>query len=971
MADRLQVKEYVVFRLQQLSAENAHHRFEDMCREIAIARICSNILPATGPVSAGGDQGRDFETFVSYIQSSPIANSTFVGLVSSKVLAFICTIQSKNIITKIKSDIKTLTASGEPVEGVYCFSILNIPVSKRHKIEAWAKETYGIKLTIVDLQAIAEMLSNPDIFWVAQRYLDIPSDIYPRPVNEKSWYADRLEEWKKRIPVLTYSDLYEITSAAREAAFSKDLKQDLPIWMKLLESFINTPNDLKNKAIYEISVVSFRGLGTLIGFEEQIRYYFNNPTTDLGYLEDSSAFLNYVTTALWESRVNLSPDEIIEWRSKIIAIVEKMLSAQNHPNTKCALLELRGFLSLFFDPKKRSLPDPNETISFWMQVLDIAPDAPLFPLERFADRLVHFIKLVGEHPKFDILADRSDELVSKRHGNIKAGEKCKDRAIEFYKAGHKLKAINQLHHAKVKWFTDESLHGSILCMLLLSEWYRELGLIFAAKYYGLAAAYMSLRSNKSEVKRLISRGLLAAANSDYLGGSWHNFVKLADIWIKSFSYYSDPSNDKAKELDHMIYYLSTAAAITEKLDSELALLFINRIEDLKIDDWKTDYFPLAQSAWKKRDFIKTWQLLEAQLFDRPFNDIGAIRTYRWNELGTTWIVQSKNDFQTNAVVEYMIAVLQILLTDLANVDLCLLKTQANITIKVESVEEPALETVPSNDKRYWTILLPRSIDKTTESIQHFQSSILTIGTMILWELSLLPKEKFFEKIDACFKNGISMKVFVARPYDELYHEFAVNETSDRQIENQKVPKSDLPFNIPEVSQLAWVGGDGPTYSSNEAKELLKRRYEKIESLVTITLKEALKNQEFVGTIKRLKEKGWLDWQLLTAIWLICVDYRVRLNDYATSNNQIYDTLFSALMYDPETIQSSPVPAVEFSESRLLFQMHANMIHSIHIYGLEIHQKTPDFNAIFDFLKNRYRFVSDDITHKEFFNPSNL
>lgn len=53
--------------LGTLAADNAHHQFEQLCRHLARYRIASNILPATGPVSADGDQGRAFETFRTHL----------------------------------------------------------------------------------------------------------------------------------------------------------------------------------------------------------------------------------------------------------------------------------------------------------------------------------------------------------------------------------------------------------------------------------------------------------------------------------------------------------------------------------------------------------------------------------------------------------------------------------------------------------------------------------------------------------------------------------------------------------------------------------------------------------------------------------------------------------------------------------------------------------------------------------------
>jgi hypothetical protein len=51
------------FALSELAAENAHHDFEHLCRHLTRRKICPNIIPATGPVSGGGDQGADFETY--------------------------------------------------------------------------------------------------------------------------------------------------------------------------------------------------------------------------------------------------------------------------------------------------------------------------------------------------------------------------------------------------------------------------------------------------------------------------------------------------------------------------------------------------------------------------------------------------------------------------------------------------------------------------------------------------------------------------------------------------------------------------------------------------------------------------------------------------------------------------------------------------------------------------------------------
>jgi tetratricopeptide (TPR) repeat protein len=169
-----EVKSLIHFQLDQLSSLNHHHEFEDICRHLVKARICSNIIPATGPVANGGDQGRDFETFRTYLMSSSIGDSSFLGLASEKPLVFACTTQKDNILGKIKADVKKIVGSGSKIEGIHYFTTINIPVAQNHSTKSWVKTNYKIPLEIYDGNAISELLADEEIMWIAQKYLSIP-----------------------------------------------------------------------------------------------------------------------------------------------------------------------------------------------------------------------------------------------------------------------------------------------------------------------------------------------------------------------------------------------------------------------------------------------------------------------------------------------------------------------------------------------------------------------------------------------------------------------------------------------------------------------------------------------------------------------------------------------------------------------------------------------------------------------------
>ena len=49
MSNLEQVRAQIRFGLSQLAETNSHHEFEHLCRHLARARICSNIIPATDP----------------------------------------------------------------------------------------------------------------------------------------------------------------------------------------------------------------------------------------------------------------------------------------------------------------------------------------------------------------------------------------------------------------------------------------------------------------------------------------------------------------------------------------------------------------------------------------------------------------------------------------------------------------------------------------------------------------------------------------------------------------------------------------------------------------------------------------------------------------------------------------------------------------------------------------------------------
>ena len=971
-----QIKSQIRFQLEQLSAKNAHHDFEHLCRYLTRERICSNVIPATGPVSAGGDQGRDFETFRTYLNSSPIANSTFIGIASQKTIAFACSLQKKSIPTKIKSDINTIMDSDTSVESVYYFSSSDIPVAKNHELKLWAKENYSLELEIFDGQAISELLSDRDVFWIAEKFLNVPSEIYPR-IDDDDWYDCIFKKWRENDKrSFNYANFYELKAVARHATFEPKVKQDLSFWITILTKYRTdeSPPQLKRKAIYEISVASIQGLGTLDGQEDHLREYFDKipELEDPVELEDANILLTYCIGASFRNLVKFTNDEMNTWHTKLLKNVDEKLKSIETCGQKCLLLEIRGQLSLYINPLNPTIFDAEsieDAIKWWSQLVLDVKNAPLFPLERFSDRLTQLIKYIGENLKYDNLTQQVDILLEERFGGFIAAEKCRDRAIEFYKKGEIFRAIDQLHQAKIKWFSGETLRGSVFSMLLLSQWYLELKLSFAAKYYALAVAFIALHSLNSEVKSYLPRALIRAAECDYIQGSWCGFLDLTDIGLRTHVLFSkDLGETEVDEvLDRTLFHTTTLLSIIKRFDLQLFESSYKIIQNWNIDEYLEDLLPVSEDYFKNLEILEIWETIEEQLLGRPFGDIGLTREVTWSELGVIWNVKWNNDYHATPVAEQFIAILQILLADLVNVDLCLIKTDVNILISVdEKINEPKVKPIPSNLGRNWKVELPTyAINDKIADIKSANMDVLSVTSNILSEITLSTREHFFKVLENSFRNGLPMKVFVANPYETLYRQFSDKDKFEAINRSDKgIPQPDHEFMIKENEDLGWCAGPGPEYNKESAEEYLKNRYARSIIPIKYSLKSLMANYEFRSTIEKLRKDGWLDWHILQSVSLAVINYRVNQKINKRGDMDELKKLYPKLMNEPEKETDSPVPISEFTEEKLRFHQKFGMMSTLKVLGLECHQSTPDFKGIDHFLRYRYNYWTDDIEHTD-------
>lgn len=403
MKNIAELSRFVRFQLNQLKALNRHHEFEHLCRHFSRIRICDRILPATGPVGLGGDQGRDFETYRTYLASKGLESSAFLGSAQDKKIVFACSLQTR-IVEKIRADLETIRSGPSSVNAVVYFSEADIAVGPRHELQEWAKDSLSIELEIFDGQALSEELSSPDTFWVAAEFLSVPAEYYPHPREPESRYEKYRSHWfaARRVPS-NYADFFEIKYGLRHATFDKKLKPHISQWIGLIETFAKpeVPNQLRRKAVYETAVAALRGQNNLDKYGALVDGYFSSieAIEDPADLVDASTLLSYCSSARCLGHSTRDPAQLHDWSRRLIERLKLLLANAKTSGQRCALLELLGVAGrLQFRKGIEPDLDLDEMFRYWRKLSKELPKAPLFPLEQFANVLTILAPQVGLDP---------------------------------------------------------------------------------------------------------------------------------------------------------------------------------------------------------------------------------------------------------------------------------------------------------------------------------------------------------------------------------------------------------------------------------------------------------------------------------------------------------------------------------------------------------------------------------------------
>lgn len=958
MTTPTQLSKFIRFHLGEMGAQNAHHEFEHLARHIAKLRLYSNILPATGPVSSGGDGGRDFETYTTQLKPSSFARTSFAARSSgNRLVVFPCSLEKK-IDAKIRADLNLLCEDDE-IEEVCYFCEANLPIAKRRRLIAEA-QAKGMLLQIFDGSAIAELLAEAELFWIAQEFLHIPAELAPEfPSNDS--YIQHRTAWKSRsaLPV-SRPDFASIKAGLRRSTFETYARGDLSFWQEKMAGFLvkEAPREIVRDAIYEIVVAQLRGRDEMTSKIDALSDFFSDMEAhaNVGQLDDAVTLLTYSFGAFWRGVLRVDPEFLFNYRAKLAQILNAELEAAAGPGRRTGLLNAYARLELLPSHPGQIL-DNQLAVCRWHAMLDSAVAAPLFPIDEFCDFLGTMLKSFGEDKELLALAERADELLSDRAGKDAIGRKAMDRALAFLEQGNSLASIRELHKTKTKWFSGERLTDAFDVLLLLSEQYRGLGLAYAAKYYAMAARGLAHQAPRN-TDVAISKATFDILDAEDSAGNSFAYLQLFPVLIAAHIEHDESPFDLEKHprLHGAIGQLAALLGLLKTRDPSTR----SAIDDT-ISIWPAPLRELILTNadnpagfWHTESDGDGWTSIEAAFLDRPFGDLGPKRCVNWEASGICWHCRFDNTYSVAPAAEQLIAEFQLVSAALGDRDLGIVCCDVNLEIKVNPNCTTIAVTPSGTEAGRFLVDLPAS-DRGPDDMPY---TVAAFGT-VLYACSVLTDEELMEKFDVTVLEA----PFIGRPYVEWYRDIMPAELFSEAVRVSNRPfESERQFRTTAECFLPWFHGPGPNYDEGRAIADIGLRYSRITPSIQYTIRNLISDPASHQRLLKLRQEGLRDWEILVVVGNIALNQR--LGERQGQSVEVWRNLGQAIMERPESPEQALDPALFTDEhfSACMSAYHGAFLNSWQLRYPECAKPA----AIEQFLKFRYRLRDLDLEHIDIF-----
>lgn len=1017
MTSPTQLATMIRFYLETLGETNAHHPFEQLCLGLTRRRIVSNVLPATGPVSAGGDGGRDAESFWSIVAKELPDTSLFTALATEDAVVLAVTAQRENVPSKIRSDLAKICGKGEPVDRVIYFTVTPVDTAKRHELQARAREQHSIALQIWDAQAIANEIASADLFYLAVDFLHLPSSLAPAREESRDglpdWYIEERNRWRTPSDRSgSMGEFVDLREGLRFSSLNPEARADLPDWLasaRALRDAAHRTDGVLNRIDYEIVVATGFGLNTLKPVDGILRGYFMrlaSQTSDSGVLVDAITLLRLVQATLPRGGTTITSDEAETWTDDLERVLEAELRAAPGMNAKAGLLAAgailalgpRGFTAEEIDgvsgpgplmseihqelsaakregrglpavPSDAELRDLDVGMRHLVDLVRILPDAPMVPLDELMSIFDFTAPALIDHPDYLKVRQALDDVTIERAGRASAGDRAQSRAMALLKGDRALDALGEIHSAKFSWLNGDAAEGAAIMMLLASAVYSDLGLPLAAKQYAMSAVSVARVSGGPDLAVLVARGIILTATYEHQAGQWLTATQTfrIGIWAQA-QLAGDPwSFERYPYFRDMLIDQCHILRAASSLRPGLLPAIESVVQSTQLDELVTPMLAsVAHIEPPGED--ETAGAADRGGLGRPFSDAGPAREYSWAALGNVWVVTAPNERAHVLAAERFVAAVQITLADLAGEDLLLVPGE--IRVEVEVSDKPGSVFTAESERGRGAVghrvILSRSGALAPEEDQ---LEVTSAALQAIVTQSLLGQSAFIAVMERTFERGLPHMLTCVLPYDDLvdvhkdsfYEEISGLSGDLIGADRPRLPKpaTGLGRKLPEHASA---------YDHAASLDAIAGRYETMLPPVRLTLPRLAGDPAFMELVASLRAEGWKDWHLLLAVVNIVVNGRAaqRGLNMTTSITKADIERVSLLTQEEERAEDPEPPLRIFTEDRMWFHLSNAALTTVRRWGLEVRLNRVDPRSFLGLLGDRFNYWDDDVDHEPIF-----
>lgn len=558
-------REQLDYEINQISTNQKHDSFENLCRKLAEKLISPNLIPQVGP-TGGGDGKTDTET---YPVSNFISERWFVSdnkWNENENWAFAISAK-KDWKTKVKSDVKGIINTNRGYTRIYFFSNQKISSKNKKETQDQINNDYAIELVILDAEWILEKVYSNNLLNDVIETLNL-SRVY---LEEKMVGAKDSERISK------LSELEEkIISTNRVFEVDFQLIEDC-----LESAIISRMLELPKTEVIGKFERAKRFANNLDNSQLKIRVHYQLAWTFINWYDDYSGFLTeYLELKkLVSVEPNLNNIELHLNLYNLLRTVSNIEDAQTQITidfvneekdfvsllTKCsynknklttALLSKFYLSFIIISNNFHNEAVASEELIKLKEYFETSKQHLDIPFEQLKEIIEIYGKLLPNNKEFDNLIDVIAEIETLRVSELSSGEIYLNRGITKLENNYNRESLIYFGKAARKLAKEETQTKFYYCLMLLSDAYSKLDLYWAS-YNALVSASNIYANNFYTTGKLNSRFLKSIKaileNESFIGRvpivlCWYELFHVLKKYLKE----DIQDDDKQLPIENMI-----------------------------------------------------------------------------------------------------------------------------------------------------------------------------------------------------------------------------------------------------------------------------------------------------------------------------------------------------------------------------------------------------------------------------------